>query len=436
MSGKAAILGLGSSGKAAARLLCARGWSVTVLNSLHSPNIREQVEALAKEGISSITGPAADTDPTPYDLCIISPGIDLAAPIAQNILHKKVPLIGEIELAFRECSIPIIAVTGTNGKTTTTELIETILKSCGIRARACGNIGLPFSEVVRHPADLQVVVAEVSSFQLETVHRFHPHIALWLNLSPNHLDRYRRIEDYRQAKMRIFLNQTPEDFAVVNARDKLPRLAAKQITFSAQESNADFIQRGSEIFFRGTPILDQKRTHLEGMHNAENLMAALATGCCLGLKFAEMGHAVSEYIPPSHRCEFVRMRNSIRWINDSKSTNLDSLEKAIRAQTSPLILIAGGKDKGFEFESIASLVAEKVKAAILIGEMRHRIAASWHTTPSKISNTLEDAVHLAASLAEAGDTVLFSPGTSSFDMFRNYEVRGDCFKNLVRSLPE
>lgn len=438
MSKRAAVLGLGSSGKAAAELLCHRGWSVTVLDSSSSlATFNGKIKSLNKDNISVITGSAANTDPSPYDLCVISPGIDLATPIVQNVLYKKVPLIGEVELAFRECSIPIIAVTGTNGKTTTTGLIETLLNGCGLRARACGNIGLPFSAVVLQPSDLQILVAEISSFQLETIHRFRPHIALWLNLSPNHLDRYHSLEEYRQAKLRIFLNQTNEDFVVANARERLPRLAAKQVTFSTcRKIKADFSQDGSQILFQGSPILDQNETHLPGVHNAENLMAALGAGHCLGLDFPEMAQAISRYLPLAHRCELVEERKGVRWINDSKSTNLASLEKAIESQTGPIILIAGGKDKGFEFDDIAPLVTKRVKAAIIIGEMRQRIAASWHTISPKICDSLEDAVLLANSLSKSGDTVLFSPGTSSYDMFVNYEDRGNQFKHLVHSLPK
>ncbi|PWU05517.1 MAG: UDP-N-acetylmuramoyl-L-alanine--D-glutamate ligase, partial [Verrucomicrobia bacterium] len=260
---------------------------------------------------------------------------------------------------------------------------------------------------------------------------------LWLNLSPNHLDRYHNFEDYRKAKLRIFLNQTAEDFAVVNARDQLPRLAAKQVTFSAEKhAKADFTQRNGKIYFRGAQVLDQESTHLQGIHNAENLMAALAAGHCLGLEFAAMTQTVSQYTPPEHRCELVQERRGVRWINDSKSTNLDALEKAIRSQTGPLILIAGGKDKGFEFDDIGDLVAKRVKIAILIGEMRNRIAASWQNVTSRVCETLDEAVCLADSLSQRGDTVVFSPGTSSYDMFLNYEDRGNRFKKLVRSLPD
>ncbi|ALJ56532.1 UDP-N-acetylmuramoylalanine--D-glutamate ligase [Candidatus Xiphinematobacter sp. Idaho Grape] len=436
MRKKAAILGIGCSGEAAARLLHTHGWLVTSLDSSACTSIRTRIQTLPKKGMAFIIGAEADVDPASYDLCVLSPGIKLASPIAQNILRKQIPIISEIELAFRKCQVPVIAVTGTNGKSTTAKLIETLLNRCGTHSRACGNIGPPFSEIVAQPrSDLHAVIVEVSSFQLETIHSFHPHIAVWLNLSRNHLDRYHSMEEYRQAKLRIFLNQTSEDFAVVNARDRLPNLAAKSITFSAEDLTADFIKRESQILFRGTPILDQGHTPLRGSHNTENLMAALATGYCLGLSFGDMARAACLYSPLEHRCEFVCRLNGTCWINDSKSTNLAALERAIQSQTAPLVLIAGGKDKGFEFDFLAPLVRERVKIAILIGEMRHRIAISWQATPSKISETLEDAVCLAARLSAPGDIVLFSPGTSSTDMFSSYEERGRHFKKLVYALP-
>jgi len=433
---KAAILGTGRSGEAAARLLHTHGWLVTSLDSSACMSVRARIRTLSKEGIDFIIGTEADVDPTPYDLCVLSPGIGLASPIAQNIIRKQIPVISEIELAFWKCQVPIIAVTGTNGKSTTTKLIETLLNCCGIYSNACGNIGPPFSEIVAqsHP-DLRAAVVEVSSFQLETIHSFHPHIAVWLNLSWNHLDRYHSMGEYRQAKLRIFLNQTSEDFAVVNARDNLPDLAAKSITFSAEGLTADFTRRGSQILFQGTPVLDQSQTLLRGSHNAENLMAALAAGYCLGLSFEDMARAACLYSPLEHRCEFVCRRDGICWINDSKSTSLDALEKAIQSQTTPIVLIAGGKDKGFEFDVLAPLVKARVKVAILIGEMRYRIAASWKAVPSEISETLEDAVCLAAKLSFPGDVVLFSPGTSSTDMFSGYEERGRYFKQFVYALP-
>ena len=341
---------------------------------------------------------------------------------------KRFPVIGELELAFEECICPVVAITGTNGKTTTTELTTAMLQGSGVRTMASGNIGLPFATAVRQSHELDVMVLEVSSFQLETIDAFRPHVSVWLNLSPNHLDRYRDMDEYRTAKLRIFLNQTSDDFAVVNARENLPALAARRITFSAYDPDADFTLRDGVIHYRNEPVLDQRATNLAGIHNAENLMAAMGIGLALGLDFEKMSGAVSEYTAPVHRCEFVRDSRGVRWINDSKATNLDSVEKAILSQAGPIVLIAGGKDKGFEFDSIAPLVRERVRQAILIGEMKERIARSWSGLDCRLAASLEEAVSFASQVATKGETVLFSPGTSSFDMFRNYGERGNRFK--------
>ncbi len=434
-SGKSAIvLGLGHSGEAAAALLKEEGARVTVADSGDTPALREKASRLERLGIRTLLGAEADTDPQHYDLCVLSPGIDPIVPLVQNVLAKKIPVIGELELAYQECTCPCVAITGTNGKTTTTELTTQMLQRCGVRTMASGNIGLPFATAVRQSHELDVMVLETSSFQLETIRHFRPHVAVWLNLSANHLDRYRDIEEYRTAKLRIFEQQTADDFAVVNARDELPPLKARKLTFSAYTPDADFTLQGSTILFRGTPIIDQSETRLHGIHNAENLMAAFAVGHALNIDFPGMARSVRDYTPPSHRCEFVRDLNGVRWINDSKATNLDAMQKAILSQDRPLVLIAGGKDKGFEFDDIAPLVKERVRCAVLIGEMKERIARSWADTPTKCAATLEEAVALARAEARQGDVVLFSPGTSSFDMFRNYGERGNQFKAIVQSL--
>ena len=221
---------------------------------------------------------------------------------------------------------------------------------------------------------------------------------------------------------------------MINFRSSLPPLAARKITFSAYVPDADFSLSDSVIHYRKEPVLDQRATRLAGIHNAENLMAALGVGLALGLDFERMAAAVGEYTAPVHRCEFVRELDGVRWINDSKSTNLDSLEKAILSQSRPIVLIAGGKDKGFEFDSIAPLVRDRVRVAVLIGEMKERIARSWSGVDCRLSASLEEAVELARGAAENGDTILFSPGTSSFDMFRNYGERGNRFKDAVNAL--
>jgi len=434
-SGKnAVVLGLGHSGEAAALLLCEEGARVTVCETGATAAIRAKAADLEARGIRVLLGDAADTDPSVYDVAVLSPGIDPTVTLVQNVTGKNIPVIGELELAFEECSCPTVAITGTNGKTTTTELTTEMLKACGVRTMASGNIGLPFATAVRSSNELDVMVLEVSSFQLETVRTFHPQVAVWLNLSPNHLDRYPGMKEYRDAKLRIFENLTSSDFAVVNAASELPPLAARRITFSAHRNDADFTLDGSRICFGGQVVLDHEHTRLRGIHNAENLMAALAIGHALDVEFDLMAGAVTEYTAPAHRCEFVRELDGVRWINDSKATNLDAMEMAIRSQNSPIVLIAGGKDKGFEFDAIAPLVRERVRAAVLIGEMRGRIANSWTGLACHTASSLEEAVALAAGLAQAGDVVLFSPGTSSFDMFRNYGERGNLFKTQTHQL--
>jgi len=433
-SGKhAVVLGLGHSGEAAARLLAEEGARVTVLESADSPALREKARALAEAGVATVLGPAAETDPTPFDVCVLSPGIDPAVPLVRNITSRHIPVIGELELAFRECLCPVAAITGTNGKTTTTELTTAMLQGAGVRTMASGNIGLPFATAVRQSGDLDVMVLEVSSFQLETTRSFHPHVSAWLNLSPNHLDRYRDVEEYRAAKLRIFENQDDNDFAVLNARADLPPVPARKITFSAY-GPADFTLDGTLVRYLGEPVIDQRDTRLPGVHNAENLMAALGIGLALGVDLPRLAAAVGEYSPPTHRCEFVRELDGVRYINDSKATNLDSVEKALLSQERPVVLVAGGKDKGFEFDPILPLVRERVRAAVLIGEMRHRIAASWPGVDCRPCGSLEEAVAAARALARPGETVLFSPGTSSFDMFRNYGERGNRFKDAVHAL--
>lgn len=431
---KAVVLGLGHSGEAAARLLREEGADVTVCESNDNAPLREKAAGLESQGIRVILGPGAECDPARYEIAVLSPGIDPVVPLVRNVIAKGTPIIGELELAFQECACPVAAITGTNGKTTTTELTTAILQGCGVRTLASGNIGLPFSTAVRSSHELDVMVLEVSSFQLETIRNFRPAVAAWLNLSPNHLDRYPGMAEYRAAKLRIFENQTAADTAVVNAVNDLPPLAARILTFSAVRTDADFTLDGSFICFRGCRILDQSRTRLPGLHNAENLMAALAIGHALHVELDELAAAVGDFSPPVHRCEFVRDLDGVRWINDSKSTNLDATEKAIRSQERPVILIAGGKDKGFEFDDIASLVRERVRHAVLIGEMKERIARSWDGVPATLADDLAGAVAAARSVARAGDVVLFSPGTSSFDMFRNYGERGNHFKTHVNQL--
>ena len=433
-----AVLGAGLSGTAAALLLQSDGARVTVLDNAEEKNLlKSTLDNLRTRGVQVICGTAADEDSSPYQMVVLSPGIDPASRLARNFSSRKIEIIGELELGWRSCQIPVIAVTGTNGKTTTTELVARMLNTCGQRTIACGNIGKPLSEVAREKKPFDVLTVEVSSFQLETIQTFRPSISLWLNFAPDHLDRYRSVADYRASKLRIFENQTGDDIAVVNAIEKISGIRARTITFSAYTNQADFRLSEGTIMYDGQAVLRLSETKLRGLHNIENLMATLAAGMARGLSFPEMVPPLFRYEPQPHRCEFVRDVGGVGYINDSKATNIDAVEKALRAQTKPVILIAGGKDKGFTFDPLRSLVKEKVRSTILIGEMAESIRHSWNgAAKSEIANSLADAVERAHTIAKPGEVVLFSPGTSSFDMFKSYADRGDQFRALVQALPK
>lgn len=429
-----AVLGLGASGEAAAILLHEEGAKVTVLDNAATDALRHRMDRLRRLGIHVVVGKETEDVTDNFRFGVISPGIDPAVPLVQNLLHRRIEMIGELELAYEVCHCPVVAITGTNGKTTTTELVARMFSECGQRTIASGNIGLPFAEAVRRSAELDVMTLEVSSFQLERIKTFRPKIAAWLNFAPDHLDRYRDVQEYYNAKIRIFEFQTEDDWAVVNARDTLPELKAKQLTFSAYTTHADFTIHAGWILFRGERILDMSESKLRGLHNAENLMAALAIGHAWGIHLPQAAEALKGYIPQAHRCEAIRVLDGVEWINDSKATNLDALEKALLSAHAPVVLIAGGKDKGFEFDSLKNLVAQKVRVAILIGEMKDRIAHSWNGVPCEKAATLAEAVELARTHAKTGEIVLLSPGTSSFDMFKSYSDRGDQFRDLVHNL--
>ena len=434
-----AVLGAGLSGSAAALLLRSEGAQVTVLDSAEEKNLlRSTIDNLRAQNVRVICGAARDEDSSTYHMAVLSPGIDPASRLVRNFSSRGIDIIGELELGWRFCKkIPVIAVTGTNGKTTTTELLAQTLNACGQRTIACGNIGKPLSEVAREKQSFDVLAVEVSSFQLETIRTFHPSVSLWLNFAPDHLDRYRSVAEYRAAKLRIFENQTNADVAVVNAIEKIPDIRPRAITFSAYANGGDFRVSEGAILYHDESVLRLADTKLRGLHNIENLMATLAVGMARGLSFGQMVPPLSAYEPRPHRCEFVREVNGVAYVNDSKATNLDAVEKALRAQTKPVILIAGGKDKGFSFDPLRSLVKEKVKSTILIGEMADNIRLSWaDAVESEIASSLADAVERAHSTAKPGEMVLFSPGTSSFDMFKSYADRGDQFRALVRALPE
>jgi UDP-N-acetylmuramoylalanine--D-glutamate ligase len=435
---KVAVLGAGLSGTAAALLLRSEGADVTVLDSADEKTLlKSTIENLRTRGVEVRCGSEAEQNSSPYDFVVLSPGIDPISPLAKNFSSRNIETMGELELGWRSVNVPVIAITGTNGKTTTTELLAQMLNACGQRTIACGNIGKPLSEVALEQHDLDVLTVEVSSFQLETIRTFRPSISVWLNFAPDHLDRYPSIAEYRAAKLRIFENQTADDVAVVNAGETLPKMAARTVTFSAYTNQADFRFENGSIIYRSEPVLRMADTKLRGSHNIENLMATLAVGLARGLSFEQMLPPLCVYEPQPHRCEFVREVGEVTYVNDSKATNLDAVEKGLLAQSKRVILIAGGKDKGFNFETLRPLVSDKVRAVVLIGEMAERIAQDWKgAVPCEIADSLADAVERAHAIAQPGEVVLFSPGTSSFDMFKSYADRGDQFRALVHALPK
>ncbi len=436
-----AVLGLGASGEAAARLLREEGAVVTVLDTADRVALRNRADRLERLGIRVVTGPEAIEDRTPFRRAVLSPGIDPSLPLVRGFVERRVEMIGELELAATLCKCPMIAITGTNGKTTTTELVAAMLETAGVQSVAGGNIGTAFSALVGQSGGLDVVTLEVSSFQLEAIRTFHPRIAAWLNFSPDHLDRYRSMDEYRAAKLRIFENQTEEDWAVINLRDlregRVSPPRARTLTFSALIEGGDFSLRDAVIHFGGEPVLAMADTQLRGAHNAENLMAALGIGRAWGLDFSSMLPGLVGYRPQAHRCERIRETGGVLWVNDSKATNLDSVAQALRSETRPVVLIAGGKDKGFDYLPLRELVATRCRAVVLIGEMAARIGRDWSGTVSCVPAAgLAEAVDTAVRIARRGDVVLLSPGTSSFDMFRDYQDRGDRFRRLVLELPD
>jgi UDP-N-acetylmuramoylalanine--D-glutamate ligase len=446
----ALVLGLGKSGLAAAQLLHARGAKVLAVDSADSPALRREAAQLKLRGIDVQLG-AESAPATVFDLAVVSPGVPWSNPILAELSRRKLPIIGEFELGYQHSRCLNISITGTNGKTTTTELVERLLTRHHLKTMAAGNIGTPVCAVAEQTKDLDFLTLEVSSFQLETVQFFRPAIAVLLNITPDHLDRYSRMSDYALAKSRLFMNQQPFDWAIVQSealaqlRSLNVKIPSKVITFSANNRRADLYLDRSLLVSRledwPGPLFDMTQCRLVGPHNAENLMAALAVGRVLRIPLESMAETLKSYEPAAHRCELVAEINGVKFINDSKATNLDAVHKALlaispRAGGDPNVwLIAGGKDKGFEYHDIGPLLSQRAKGAFLIGETREKIRAAWSLfTPCTLADSLVEAVTEAARNAVAGDVVLLSPACSSFDQFQNYQHRGDTFRQAVRNL--
>jgi len=442
------VLGLGRSGMAAASLLQRDGARVVVRDeSAGDHQLQERAMRLRRLGVRVELGNQFDHSAR-FDLAVLSPGIAPERPIVREMVTRNTPMLSELELAYRFCLCPIVAVTGTNGKTTTTELITAMLAGCGKRTTAAGNIGHAFSDAVEASAGLDAVVLEVSSFQLEKIEQFHANIAVMLNITPDHLDRYLSMKEYTLAKARVFMNQQAEDTVVISveALENFQRLGieikAHPITFSVNNRRADVWLDwfDKETIWCRRPecrgiLMKMGETNLRGVHNAENVVATLATGLAMGLPMSQMREAICEYCPQPHRCEFVAEFDGVTYINDSKATNIDAVEKALRSVPGQAVLIAGGRDKSLDYRSLKGAMTDRVKLAVLIGEAQDKMWCAWSkTVPCVRASSMEEAVRIAASHARRGDTVLLSPACASFDMFENYEHRGAEFKRHVFNL--
>lgn len=428
---RVAVFGAGRSGRAAAALAMREGAVVSIWDQGTEEVFRGIPPGMDLH--ANIT--SADAEGFEADLIIISPGIDTYSPL-MKAFAARAHMIGETEFASNYYDGGIIGITGTNGKTTTTDLVSLILKKAGLGGTPCGNHGIPLSEIILQPNMPAAIALELSSFQLETVDHLRPKVSIWLNFAPDHMDRYPTVEEYKKAKLNIFKNQTEEDTVVTRYGEELGLLKARVITFSTESKEADFYSEGVTIMQNGRVLLDMElETSLRGLHNAENAMAAMAACIAYGIDESLIPNALEGYAPPPHRCELIRTLDGVEYLNDSKATNIHALQCALRSQNRPVVLIAGGKDKGLDYTGVLSVLQKQAVAAITFGEIARPLAEVFSKVlPTSAMCSLQDAVHSARALAPRGSTVLLSPGTSSFDQFTGYEQRGDIFRDLVHQL--
>ena len=447
------VVGMAASGIAAAHFLRERKARVVVSEMRPAVELRREIAELLETGVAIETGGHRERSFLDSDLIVVSPGVPADLPLLKRARSARIPVWGEIELAARYLQGTVVAITGANGKTTTTTLAGELLAACGKRVQVGGNIGTPLISLVPTSTPETVNVIEVSSFQLETVEQFHAHVAAVLNLSPDHLDRHGSMEAYAAAKQRIFRNQTAGDFAVLNPNDAWCRqfaagLASRPVWFApfALEAQTGANLRNREIVWsaggRHTAILPAAEIPLRGAHNLENVLAAVAIGCLVAgpESAASMRQAVRQFKAVEHRLEFVAARQGVEYFNDSKATNVDATVKALEAFPQGVWLILGGKDKGSDYTTLAPLLKQRARGALLIGAATEKIAAQLgpllEGSPVALTRcgTLDQAVAAAAAQARAGDTVLLAPACASFDQFQNYGHRGRVFKELIAAL--
>ena len=426
------------SGVAAARLLHSRGESVFVTDSGKTA-ASDELDAL---GIPWEGGQHTVARFLQADEIVVSPGVPLTIPPLQQARDKGVPIISELELASRYLKGDIIAITGSNGKTTTTTLVGEILKAAGKTVQVGGNIGAAMCGLVDSSTHATINVIEVSSFQLDAIVSFHPHVAALLNVTPDHLDRYADFAAYRRSKFRIFENQRQTDIAVLNRDDANvypppEGLRPRQHFFSRTDGIADGAFRfGGMLYLNGTAVMAASDVRLRGEHNIENVLASMAITSNYAVPSSTLTSVISEFRGVEHRIEYVASVRGVTFFNDSKATNVDSAIKAVDSFDHNIILILGGTDKGAPYGPLIRAMQGKVKHVLLIGEASERIASAIDNRfPLTHMSSLEDAVREGAAIGEPGDIVLLSPACASFDMFENYEHRGRVFKKAVQELP-
>jgi UDP-N-acetylmuramoylalanine--D-glutamate ligase len=439
------VVGLGKSGVASALFLKARGARVTVSDAKPQDQLEDEIPALLDQGISVETGGHGERTFHGQDLIVVSPGVPTDTPALVQARALGESVIGEIELAAQFLPGPIVAITGSNGKTTTTTLTGEIMSASGLRTVVGGNIGTPAISLVEVADPDTYAVLEVSSFQLETIQTFRPRVAVVLNVTPDHLDRHRTFAAYTDAKARIFENQQPEDFAVLNAEDPTcVQLAARtrgQVFWFSRTSEVKqgaFVHDG-RIFFRDhsgqKEIMLVSEIPLKGAHNVENVLAAVCVGALLRCEPARIRKAVSQFTAVEHRLEYVATVRGVEYYNDSKATNVDATIKALESFPANIHLILGGKDKGSDYSVLNDLLRQRVKLVYTIGAAAAKIESQIKDATEIVSaQTLENAIKRASESAQPGDIVLLAPACASFDQFRNYEHRGKTFKGVVGEL--
>ncbi len=440
------VVGAGKSGTAVARFLAGKGSRVCLTDARDADKFGGQLDDLGSRGVDLALGGYPPVGGC-FDLLVISPGVPLDVPPVLEAGEAGIPVIGELELAYRFARAPIVAITGTNGKTTTTTLVGEMFKDAGYRVLVAGNIGIPLVERVELYGPGDVIVAEVSSFQLETVKHFRPKVAVILNLTPDHLDRHGDMAGYAAAKSRISMNQRRGDSLVLNYDDDLTRGMTGRgggdvIFFSRQHilEKGVFVHGGAVTVCRNgvrRTVLDVVELRIPGAHNLENALAATAAGWAMGIPEGSLAGTLRRFTGVAHRLEFVAEIDGVRYVNDSKGTNPDASIKAVEAFQGPLVLIAGGRNKGNDFTEFARRACPKTRAMVVVGECADEMAGSAAGAGIKNimrAGSFRDAVLLARSAARPGDVVLLSPACASWDMFSNFEERGDLFKEIVREL--